>query len=287
MPIYKILVPAEWEAFESEGVFAGSSLDLRSGFVHCSSLAQVAATAQRFFSDQPALVVVGLDADRLGDMVRWEAAHEGETFPHVYGALPMSAVVSVHRARGAGPDMRVLSLAEAHEHSQVIFAGIVAGLDDAQLQLPTPCEEWSVADVIAHVVAGNRRTAGLAEAPLPAGLEAVGRDLAESAAAAQAALDAPGFSERVVQTRVGTVGGELLVFMRTTDVFVHSWDLASATGISTDLAPELAGWLLELCRDRVKPGLRGPGRPFAEEQACPQFGAAADRLAAFLGRRAG
>ena len=286
MPIYKILVPTEWEAFESEGVFAGSPLDLRSGFVHCSTRGQVAATAQRYFPDEPELVVVGLDADRLGDTVRWEAAHDGEAFPHVYGALPMSAVVSTRHVRGAGPELTVLSLAEAHERSQAIFAGIVEGLDEAQLQLPTPCEEWAVADVITHVVDGNRRTASLVGAPVPAALEALRRELAESAAAAQAALDAPGFSERVVETRVGTVGGELMAVMRATDVFVHSWDLASATGSSTDLAPELADRLLELCRDRVQPGLRGPGRPFAEEKACPPGRPAADRLAAFLGRRA-
>jgi uncharacterized protein (DUF952 family) len=99
--IYRILLPAEWEQFQAAGEFTGSPFDRASGFVHCSSGAQVAGTARRLFSAEPALVVVALDADVLGATVRWEPSPDGGVFPHVYGALPAAAVVRADRVAGA------------------------------------------------------------------------------------------------------------------------------------------------------------------------------------------
>ena len=99
--IYKILRPPEWEEFESSGIFEGSVDDVRDGLIHCSSRSQVAATALRFFADQPELIVVTLDADALEDAVKWEPASTGERFPHVYAALPMHVVVAVHHVDNA------------------------------------------------------------------------------------------------------------------------------------------------------------------------------------------
>jgi uncharacterized protein (DUF952 family) len=102
MLIYKILLPAEWADFEAAGQFDGSPFDRESGFVHLSSREQVGDTALRVFGREPALVVVAVDAALLGDSVRWEPASNGELFPHVYGQLPLAAVVDVRRVAGAG-----------------------------------------------------------------------------------------------------------------------------------------------------------------------------------------
>lgn len=99
--IYKILLPAEWAEFETVGRFDGSPFDHSSGFIHCSSREQVGATALRFFAQEPALVVAALDARLLGAAVRWEDAPDGGSFPHVYSALPLDAVVGVHQVAGA------------------------------------------------------------------------------------------------------------------------------------------------------------------------------------------
>jgi uncharacterized protein (DUF952 family) len=98
--IYKILLPAEWASFEANGRFDGSPLDLRDGYIHCSSRDQVAGTAQRYFGTEPDLVVVALDAQTMGMWLRWEASGNG-LFPHVYAPLPRAAVVAVHRIAGA------------------------------------------------------------------------------------------------------------------------------------------------------------------------------------------
>ena len=102
MLIYKILRPSEWEEFDSSGIFEGSPDDRRDGFIHCSSLEQVSATAMRIFGDEPALVVLAIATESLADSLRWEASSGGEAFPHVYRPLPRDVVVEVHQARGAG-----------------------------------------------------------------------------------------------------------------------------------------------------------------------------------------
>lgn len=101
MLIYKILLPAEWAAFEAAGRFDGSPFDHESGFVHCSSREQVAPTAMRVFPDEPALVVAAIDADALGESVRWEESADGGLFPHVYGPVPRDAVTAVYEVAGA------------------------------------------------------------------------------------------------------------------------------------------------------------------------------------------
>jgi uncharacterized protein (DUF952 family) len=101
MLIYKILLPSEWADFEAAGRFDGSPFDRSSGFIHCSSREQVGAIARRVFGDEPTLVVVTIDSSSLNDSVRWEEASDGGLFPHVYGPLPLSAVVATHRVAGA------------------------------------------------------------------------------------------------------------------------------------------------------------------------------------------
>jgi len=99
--IFKILLPSEWAEFETAGQFQGSAFDRSSGFIHCSSREQVAGTALRVFSDEPALVLVALDAELLSEWLRWEPAPNGGPFPHVYASLPLSAVMAVHHIPGA------------------------------------------------------------------------------------------------------------------------------------------------------------------------------------------
>jgi uncharacterized protein (DUF952 family) len=93
--IYKILLPAEWQAFEAAGRFDGSAFDRDSGFIHLSSRDQVAETARRVFGGEQALIVVAIDDAVVAGTLRWEAADRG-LFPHVYGQLPREAVVAVH-----------------------------------------------------------------------------------------------------------------------------------------------------------------------------------------------
>ena len=94
---YKVMTRDELEAMRREGAFRGSPADLADGFIHLSSGAQLAATVDKHYPGQAGLVIATVDLTRLGEAVRWEPSRGGELFPHLYGTLPMAAVL------GAGP----------------------------------------------------------------------------------------------------------------------------------------------------------------------------------------
>jgi uncharacterized protein (DUF952 family) len=93
--IYKILSAEEWHAAEHAGVFSGSAVDLRDGFIHFSTAEQMIETAQKHFSGQRDLVLLSIDAATLGDRLKWEPSRGGAVFPHLYGAMELGAVLQV------------------------------------------------------------------------------------------------------------------------------------------------------------------------------------------------
>jgi uncharacterized protein (DUF952 family) len=93
--IYKIMAAADWAAARAAGVYEGSAHDRRDGFIHFSTAAQAAETAAKHFAGQADLVLLAVDATVLGEALAWEPSRGGALFPHLYGALPVTAVVAV------------------------------------------------------------------------------------------------------------------------------------------------------------------------------------------------
>lgn len=93
--IYKICPEPLWRQAERAGRFDGSADDRRDGFIHFSAADQVAATAAKHFAGQSDLLLVSVDADRLGAALKWEPSRDGALFPHLYGPLQLDAVVRV------------------------------------------------------------------------------------------------------------------------------------------------------------------------------------------------
>jgi len=91
--IYKICSEALWQEARNAGVFAGAPVDEHDGFIHFSTAAQVAETAAKHFAGADDLVLLTIDADRLGAALKWEPSRGGALFPHLYGALPLDAVL--------------------------------------------------------------------------------------------------------------------------------------------------------------------------------------------------
>jgi uncharacterized protein (DUF952 family) len=102
--IYKICPASAWREAERRGAFRGSADDLRDGFIHFSTAAQVAETAKKHFYGQTGLFLIAVDADALGDSLRWEPSRNDELFPHLYGELDLGAVTAIFdmRARSDG-----------------------------------------------------------------------------------------------------------------------------------------------------------------------------------------
>mgnify|MGYP001549804305 FL=1 len=88
--IYKICPAPLWREAERDGVFAGAPVDIADGFIHFSTAAQVAETAAKHFAAAQDLVLVRVDADRLGDRLKWEPSRGGALFPHLYGPLRLA-----------------------------------------------------------------------------------------------------------------------------------------------------------------------------------------------------
>ena len=92
--ILHIATPSEWAAATTTGQVAPPSLATE-GFVHCSTREQLAGTLERHFADAGPLVLLVLDEAAIAPDLRWEESLPGEAFPHVYGAIPVDAVLSV------------------------------------------------------------------------------------------------------------------------------------------------------------------------------------------------
>ena len=93
--IYKI-VPADlWRKAQADGVFRGSEVDLRDGFIHFSTAAQAVETAAKHFAGQRDLQLLHVDTARLGGGLKWEPSRGGALFPHLYGDLALAAVTNV------------------------------------------------------------------------------------------------------------------------------------------------------------------------------------------------
>ncbi len=91
--IYHMCRADEWAAAQSNGSYPGSSQDQADGFIHFSTKNQVWTSAAKHRRGQANIVLLTVDAARLGDALKWEASRGGALFPHLYGALPTDAVL--------------------------------------------------------------------------------------------------------------------------------------------------------------------------------------------------
>ena len=173
------------------------------------------------------------------------------------------------------------SLEQTFSHAH----GVIAKVGEAQHADRTPCPEWTVRDLLEHmigVVAGLGAAAGgqpRAPFALAADPAAQFRDAAE---AALAAWRTPGVMDRVVDAGPGPMSGSALASINLLDTATHTWDLATATGQPADLPDPVAAAAMEASRSILNPELR-PGR-FGPEVPAPDGASPTVRLVAFLGR---
>ncbi len=168
---------------------------------------------------------------------------------------------------------------------------LISSIGNERLTLPTPCTEWTVRDIVHHLVVGNHHVASAFNGEPsgrkgdPQGPEA---DLFSAyRGSGLALLDAvrrPGALEMVVTVPFGSVTGAVAVHLRVTELLVHGWDLAQATGRPIAFPEDLAERALRFSQSALTK--LPPGRaPFAPPAPVPDDAAAIDRLAACLGRQ--
>ena len=91
--IFKIIEAAAHQTATLKGQFMGAEIDLKDGYIHFSTAAQVAETASRHFAGRSGLMLWAIETDGLGAALKWEVSRGGQLFPHLYAPLMMSQVI--------------------------------------------------------------------------------------------------------------------------------------------------------------------------------------------------
>lgn len=187
--------------------------------------------------------------------------------------------------------MSATDIAALHRAALGSTREFVVGVGDDQWALPTPCGDWSVRELVNHIVAGNLWAAELAtgrtidEVGSRLDGDMLGADPVAaydgSAEAAAAAFEAPGALDAPCAVSYGPVPGSVYAGHRLLDVLIHGWDVAAATGQSRDLDPRLVDGCWEVVRPQLAM-LQSSGA-FGEEVASADDSPQANLLAV-LGR---
>jgi uncharacterized protein (TIGR03086 family) len=158
------------------------------------------------------------------------------------------------------------------------LAGLLDDVPSGALADPTPCPQWSVQDLVDHIVAAPSRFARMARG------EEVDWSATPSAGrepAAQFRSHAEDLLRAVADG--GAQDGSIPVDWQCAELAVHTWDLATALGRSTgDLDGEVAERGLAFMRASLTDDNRGLA--FGPEQPAPEGADAYQRIAAFAGR---
>jgi uncharacterized protein (DUF952 family) len=94
--IYHIIPKSIWEVFLAAGSYSPASL-ANEGYIHCSELHQLVAVGNRYFQGQNDLFVISIDKQQVQAPIVYEdSTGAGELFPHIYGSLPLNAVLGVN-----------------------------------------------------------------------------------------------------------------------------------------------------------------------------------------------
>ncbi|OUC76028.1 TIGR03086 family metal-binding protein [Gordonia lacunae] len=169
--------------------------------------------------------------------------------------------------------------------------GLLAEIRDDQLRAPTPCDEFDVRTLSAHVVATAQRARALADGADVRAMPTIAEqhDAATYAALVEAALE--GWADdatlgRMVQVPWGEVPGAGALWGYVSETLVHGWDLAVATGQPAEADPETAEATLAVAKQFIPAGIRtDPIVPFGVVVEPRPDAGPTERLANWTGRR--
>ena len=159
----------------------------------------------------------------------------------------------------------------------------VAGVKDSQLGDETPCSDWSVEELLNHIIGGATIGATVFGGEAREGDDPVSA-YDNAFAGAVAAMHADGALDQTITTPSGgEMPGSDFAKILAMDNLIHGWDLAKATGQSTDLPSDL----VDIIYADFEPQMDGfrQGDAFADEVPQPDDATAQDRLIAMMGRQ--
>jgi uncharacterized protein (DUF952 family) len=93
--IYHICAATDWQAAQVAGSFRGSAAARADGFLHLSTAEQLAGSLAKHYPEPEGFVILTVRRAAFGAELKWEPSRGGALFPHVYGEIPLSAVIAV------------------------------------------------------------------------------------------------------------------------------------------------------------------------------------------------
>ena len=172
------------------------------------------------------------------------------------------------------------------------LADILDGITDEQANAPTPCTQYAVADLRAHVVgwavafgAGLQAADGRAADPITVPIMGSGSAQVRGAGAAIVAGIASGGGDRDLILADGAgMPGAMALAMILWEYQVHGWDLAVATAQPWSPGAEALSDSIAFAEQMLTPDFQGVGKAFGPRVAVPTDAPALDRLLALSGR---
>lgn len=92
--IYHIVTPEYWNEFNNQEIYFSETFDAEE-FIHCSTIAQLSGVLERYYKGAGSVLKLEIDEEKLTTKPVYEAAPNGEDFPHIYGGINKSAVVGI------------------------------------------------------------------------------------------------------------------------------------------------------------------------------------------------
>ena len=177
----------------------------------------------------------------------------------------------------------------AMSQTNALVTTMVASITPDHKEMATPCDDWSVHDLLGHMCGGVQGMAGglRGQAPPEEAPDFLAQGPVAGWADARAALEAAATPEALTamhQMPFGEVPGEMAVSVIVADVVTHAWDLGQATGIDHGISDELAAFALQVWTPLV-PAEGRTGDGFKAVVDVGSDASALDNLVAYTGRQ--
>lgn len=177
---------------------------------------------------------------------------------------------------------------KALDRTDEIVTGLVGNLTSDHREASTPCEGWTVHDLLQHMCQGGHMVAGglQGQAPPDEAPDFLGDGPVTGWRATADALRAAATPDALAanhQMPFGEVPGEVALSVIVADHLTHAWDLARATDQDLVVDDDLAEWALATWQAVVPPEGRQGG--FDPVVPVPDDAPPLDRLAGYTGRR--